>query len=152
MEAGLSAWGSRWGSRWGNAWGDLSESDAGVITGTLDANGDDCDVVCVGAIKPKAASYQYSGARPGGRHGIIPPTAFIVAEYQQQEIARQLARVISGDASAADSGCDASASGRVKAVKLVATVSAESTQSVDVSAAGVFVDAELEMMALLLAA
>lgn len=118
----------------------------------------DIDVEC-GALEVSGnASFriasvgQYAGGQPGGRNGIIPSTSFIVAEYQRQEIERQLRRVLSGSISAEQIGADVSAYGRVKSVRLVASASVDSVCAADCSASAEFIDVELEMMAILLAA
>ncbi len=99
-----------------------------------------------------AKSSQYVGAIPGGRHGIIPSPAFIVAEYQQQEIARQLLLApIYGDGAVEQFVGDVSGQGRVVRLKLVATADISQSSGADVSASGEFVDVELEMAALALA-
>lgn len=123
-----------------------------VLTGDAYVESGEHEVDGVASIFAHAPS-QYVGARPGGRHGVIPPTAFILAEYQRQEVERQLARLVTGDiAVEQDHAVEVLASGRVRSVRLVATASVESTEAVECEASGQFVDVELEMVALLLAA
>ena len=181
MGSGVTIWGSSWGTSWGNAWGvePVSPSVPGdnivtrglgvpggmlvsggigrmdmpvavVLTGDIDVEHGGIEVSGDAATHNKAS--QYAGARPGGRHGVIPKSSFIVAEYQRQEIERQLARLVAGDISVEQSGFEISALGRVKSVRLVANASIDVLSSAECEASGEFVDVELEMMALLLAA
>jgi hypothetical protein len=132
----------------GAALGVWPVSAENILHGDADLEYGSFDVSGAGAVSHQPS--QYVGARPGGRHGVIPSTSFIVAEYQRQEIDRQLARIITGNAAVDCSGAEVSALGRIKSVQLVASV--DCAVSAECDATGEFIDVELEMLTLLLAA
>ena len=96
---------------------------------------------------------QYVGGQVGGRHGEVPPPAFLADLYRrQQEELEAARRILSGDGTAEQLAGVAFGTGRVKRAVLVASCGiAESSAGSAGESAGKFIDVELEQFALVAA-
>ena len=97
-----------------------------------------------------AKSNQYVGGQVGGRHGNVPPPAFLADIFRRQKEEEALAlRALSGDGESEQSSGVSFGTGRIKRAVLVASCGvAESCAGSAGESAGEFVDVELSKFAL----
>lgn len=96
---------------------------------------------------------QYVGGQVGGKHGNVPPPAFLADIFRRQKEEEALAlRILSGDGEAEQSGSVSFGTGRIKRAVLVASCGvAESCAGSAGESSGKFVDVELEQFAMAVA-